>query len=214
VDVGLHLNFTEALGQPDLHRPLSRLILAAYSRRLDPRAIADGIARQLDAFETSFGRPPDYVDGHQHVHQLPCIREALLAALRQRYPEQHPWLRSTLPAAGSGPKAALIATLGATTLGRLARAGGYPSNRRLLGVYDFTATEEEYRRRLHSWLAAAADGDLLMCHPGDSLEPGDVIGPQRLREFAVLSHPDFPLLLQDLQLETGRGSRILAPLPA
>lgn len=86
LQTGLHLNFTEALGDArGLYLPLSRLIASAYLRRLDGARLRAQIARQLDDFEDAMGRAPDFVDGHQHVHQLPQLRSALLAELERRY---------------------------------------------------------------------------------------------------------------------------------
>jgi predicted glycoside hydrolase/deacetylase ChbG (UPF0249 family) len=67
IDLGLHLTLT---GQ----RSLPRLALAACLGRLDAGAVAIALRDQLDAFLAAFGRPPDFIDGHQHVHLLPVVR--------------------------------------------------------------------------------------------------------------------------------------------
>lgn len=117
LEVGLHLDLTEPLIRSgDLRMPLRRLIGASYARRLDAGRLRAEVERQLDAFESDLGRPPAYVDGHQHVHQLPQVRDALLSVLSARYPGggRRPWLRATRPrAALAHPKAAVIAALGA-----------------------------------------------------------------------------------------------------
>ena len=89
IAVGLHLNLTAGPPLGPMPRlapggalpPLGRLMRAALAGRLPEAEAADEIARQLAAFEAAFGRPPDFVDGHQHVHVLPGVRSALLAAL-------------------------------------------------------------------------------------------------------------------------------------
>ena len=82
IDLGLHLNLTEALSDGAQAMPsLSRLIMRAYAGRLDAAWVDAQLERQFDAFEAAFGRMPDYVDGHQHVHQLPVVRQRLLALL-------------------------------------------------------------------------------------------------------------------------------------
>jgi signal transduction histidine kinase len=40
------------------------------------------VRAQLTAFQSAFGHPPDFVDGHQHVQLFPQIRDAVLAAMR------------------------------------------------------------------------------------------------------------------------------------
>lgn len=88
--IGLHLNFTEALSDQGLYLPLPALLARVYSRRLDMSQVRRQIDRQFDAFHDVLGMAPDFVDGHQHVHQLPQIRSALLAALQQRYGDAPP----------------------------------------------------------------------------------------------------------------------------
>jgi predicted glycoside hydrolase/deacetylase ChbG (UPF0249 family) len=210
VDIGLHLNFTEAFASEQFFLPLPRLIAACYGRRLPAAAIAAEINAQLDAFEAGFGRPPDYIDGHQHVHQLPMLRESLLQIMALRYPGQGLWLRSTRSPSRGNPyplKAAIISMLGARKMRRLASTQGLPMNGRLLGVYDFSASREKYADLLRAWLAIAADGDLLMCHPAAFAEPDDSIGPQRTREFSVLSDSRFPTWLEQQGLTLSRLSQ-------
>jgi chitin disaccharide deacetylase len=45
------------------------------------------ISSQLQAFITAFGRLPDFIDGHQHVHLFPQIREALLSVVKDVAPK-------------------------------------------------------------------------------------------------------------------------------
>lgn len=200
VEVGLHLDLTEFPLQPALRRPLARLIALAYLRRLDAAALRTEIGAQLDAFEQAMGRAPAYVDGHQHVHQLPMVRTALLQELARRYPEGGLWLRATHGPQGAAHadararcKSHLIAILGARALSALTQRQGLRQNARLLGVYDFTGGAQRYRARLDRWLHAARDGDLLICHaglPAPAPAP-DVLAGAREDEFAVLSAPGF-----------------------
>lgn len=212
VDIGLHLNFTESFRSGQFFLPLARLICACYARLLTPSVVATQIHSQLDAFETRFGCPPDFIDGHQHVHQLPIIREKLLEIIALRYPGQEIWLRSTqaalTPTLGRTyrQKAGVISLLGARKLRSLATARGLAMNHRLLGVYDFSASREQYLQLLMAWLAGAEDGDLLMCHPASSAGAGDPLGPQRTREFSVLSDSRFPAWLDKYGLTLSRLS--------
>src|SRR5262249_35854312 len=98
--IGLHLNLT--FGAPLSAMPLiapggelpplAELVRRALSGRLAGGEIRGEIARQLVAFRERFGRDPDFVDGHQHVHVLPGIRTALIAELSKR-DSARPWLR-------------------------------------------------------------------------------------------------------------------------
>ncbi len=210
-DVGLHLDFTEHPIDAGLRTNLPQLIVRAYARRLDKARIAREIAAQLDAFEAALGRPPDYVDGHQHVHQLPVIRDVLVAALLRRAAKRRPWLRRTCaPATPGGLKPRIIEALGAHALERRARAAGFAQNAHLLGVYDFSGDIARYRALIDAWLAAAVDGDVLMCHP--SLADGagdDALIRARTQEFAVLADPAFSGRLARAGIVTAPISRIV-----
>lgn len=192
LQTGLHLNFTESLDQPGLYLPVSALIVRSWLRRLNPRQIKEQILRQLDSFEDTMGRQPDFVDGHQHVHQFPQIRRELLAELERRYADTRPWLRYTRSAALTGLpaslrlKARIIESLGARRFGRMARSRGFSLNRRFLGVYDFQGGEIVYAGLLRQWLRLSRDGDAIMCHPASLALAGDGLGAQRLAEFQVL----------------------------
>jgi len=97
LDIGLHLNLTDAIGQlkaADV-KPLTRLILKSHARQLNHQWVRAAIERQFDRFEGLFGKPPDYVDGHLHVHQLPIIRDMLMDVLSRRYLGPKIWLRDT-----------------------------------------------------------------------------------------------------------------------
>lgn len=208
IQTGLHLNFTEPLGQRGLYLPLASLIRRAYLRRLDTGAVREQIARQLDAFENVLGRAPVFVDGHQHIHQLPQIRQALIDALAQRYSgPTRPWLRYTRASAlGATPakfrfKAAVIQALGANALASLARVRGFCLNARFTGVYDFRGGEPIYGGLLENWLKRMEDGDLLMCHPASHVDPADPLGQQRFAEFNVLAGDDMGRWLQENRIQ-------------
>jgi predicted glycoside hydrolase/deacetylase ChbG (UPF0249 family) len=220
VDVGLHFDLTEtAAGWSGM--PLSRLIGLAYLHRLDVGWVGERLDRQLDAFERVLGGPPDYLDGHQHVHQLPCVLPCVLDALQRRYGARAPWLRCTLPRRQPGVgifnafKAQVIGVLGGHALQRAVRQRGWRSNARFLGVYSLSGGAAHYEALLRCWLEAAQDGDLMMCHPAAPASPDmdDTLMRQRAAEFEVLSHDDMPLWLRVQGLRIERMSRI-APLPA
>lgn len=193
LQLGLHLNFTESLGRPGLYLPVSALIQHSWLRRLNPGQLREQITRQLDGFETMVGQPPDFVDGHQHIHQFPQIRSLLLQELEARYVGGGlPWLRSTRTGRLAGLpvnlriKALIIQMLGAGAFARQARHKDFPMNRAFLGVYDFQGGQAVYGKLLQNWLAQAQDGDLIMCHPASQALPGDGLGTQRQAEFDVL----------------------------
>ncbi|WP_397473463.1 ChbG/HpnK family deacetylase [Pusillimonas sp.] len=218
VQLGLHLNFTEPLGRAcmrtssdktqELYLPLPQLIRRAYLRRLDRNTLRAQIQNQLDSFEEVFNRPPHFVDGHQHIHQLPVIRDVLLDTLLQRYRNiRPPWLRGTHaiplrgPAAAYRTKALIIQALGAGVLARGARKAGFSLNARFAGVYDFQGGETAYRDLLAAWLRQIGDRDVFMCHPAAHVDKADPLGPQRLAEFNVLSGDEMGRWLQEHKIQ-------------
>jgi predicted glycoside hydrolase/deacetylase ChbG (UPF0249 family) len=207
VELGLHFDLTEV---PLRMKPVRRLPLlwtAAYARTLPKAALVNEIDAQLDAFERAIGRPPDFVDGHQHVHQLPVIRAVLLERLSRRYAGTRPWLRATrrpFPAQGDTPRPSpdrtplreafkpwLIELLGAKALATGAASAGFAQNRALIGSYDFSGGADRYARLVAAWLDAAADGDLLMTHPSTSHFAADDLRHARQNELTVLAGDAF-----------------------
>ncbi|MBS0505845.1 MAG: ChbG/HpnK family deacetylase [Proteobacteria bacterium] len=207
LQLGLHFNLTEGHGGAHAAHSLGQVLAAAYLRRLSAAQLRDAWRAQLDAFEDAIGSAPDFIDGHQHVHQLPGVREALLAELQRRYAGgPMPWVRSTVPAGRlwRDRKAAIIALLGGWQATRLLARAGVAMNQGFGGVYGFDApTPQQYGAHMQAWLAQVQAGSLLMCHPAAAEVPGDAIGTQRPVEFAYLMSEDFA---QDLRLQ---GCRLL-----
>ncbi len=218
LDIGLHLDFTEAPLLGESRRSLRELIVASHLRLLDRRAIRAEIQAQLDAFEQAMGCAPAFVDGHQHVHQLPMVRSELLAELTTRRHDAAPWIRSTRASrAGHATstkapgrfKPWVIEGLGASGLASAARQLGYLQNRHLLGVYDFQGGRDRFRRLLAGWLRNACDGDLLMCHPSLATCDADPLIDARQAEFDVLSSPGFDVDLRAAHVQLGPMSQML-----
>ncbi len=202
-DLGLHLDLNEFAHYAS--RSLEGWLMAAYRGAVPCALASPWIESQLDAFERRIGRAPDYVDGHQHLHQIPGVREALLQVLTRRYGHACA-LRITCSRRWRGAKAALIGRLGGRALAAGARAEGLRVNRDFAGVYDFQPGVD-YRQLLEDWLRFLPDGGLMMCHPGraGSTETrADGIRAARVNEHAVLAGGLALGLLQSLGIEPGR----------
>lgn len=220
IAVGLHFNLTESHQGSVAAQPLGSVIRQAYAATLKttpawtPQALRLLWRQQLDAFEQALGTPPDFIDGHQHVHQLPGVREAMLTELQSRYSAHDmPWVRSTAPAGGlwRSPKASVIALLGGWHNTRQLRAAGVAVNPGFGGVYGFDApTTDTYGAHMAQWLPHLRDGSLVMCHPATGLVPGDAIAAQRPIELAYLLSDTFGQLLAEhaIHIHQGGGNQL------
>ncbi|WP_026190707.1 ChbG/HpnK family deacetylase [Methylobacterium sp. WSM2598] len=224
VGLGLHLTLTAGapLGPMPRLAPggalpsLGRLMRAAFAGALDAAETEGEIARQLDAFERALGRPPDFVDGHQHVHVLPGLRGALLAVLARRGLAGRTWLRdpgdrlAALLARPSAPKAGLVRAL-ALGFRRAAVRAGFPTNRGFSGFSDF-APGSGFAESFERAFARLGPAPLVMCHPGeadDALRALDPVVASRPAELAYLASERFATFLEreGLRLAPAPGAR-------
>jgi predicted glycoside hydrolase/deacetylase ChbG (UPF0249 family) len=210
-DLGLHLTLTDhpPLGaMPKLAAsgtlpPLARLLAGAIAGRLQRRdfaaEIAGELARQLDAFAQVRGRLPDFIDGHQHIHLLPGVWEAVIDMTSRCPADKRPWLRvcweppaRILMRRIAVGKAMLLSALSLPLRAAAARRG-FATNNSFRGVHDFTAGAD-YRRMFRKFLKGPARRPLIMCHPGlidDRLRAIDNVVEPRQDEFAYFSSPAF-----------------------
>ena len=192
VQIGLHLNLSQGFGGA-WHRSLPTLISGAYAGLLPRDRIRESLKTQWDRFTQALGRAPDYVDGHQHVHQLPIVRDCLLELLAEESAEL--WVRITSPIIAPKPaiKGWMIAHLGAETLRQQAQHQGLKTNSAFAGVYGFDQSQSGYAHLMEQWLCAAPDHTVIMCHPGHfaHVSPDDPIAPARAAELAFLNSPEF-----------------------
>jgi predicted glycoside hydrolase/deacetylase ChbG (UPF0249 family) len=222
-DVGLHFNLT--LGRPlssmpkfapnGEFPPLPNVIRMAYGRRLPMDEIRAEIDRQLDRFEAVMDRPPDHVDGHQHVHVLPGVRTALLDALTARKLAGRTWIRDAgdglhrILARGANTRKALSALSLAGGFRREARRRGFAVNDGFAGFSNFHPSFD-YARIFQSYLRAPGRRHLIMCHPGhvdEELRSLDPVTITREQELAFLLSPRLPEMLEKRGLRLGRLSQ-------
>src|SRR3974377_2015049 len=118
--IGLHLTLTApfhpltdfAPRYNGAFLPLKSMAGRAAVPRPDRARREAEITSQFVAFRNAFGRNPDYVDGHQHIHVFPQISEALLRVIKQGAPQA--WLRqcgraALAPKSLADPKAYMLA---------------------------------------------------------------------------------------------------------
>jgi predicted glycoside hydrolase/deacetylase ChbG (UPF0249 family) len=199
IAVGLHVNLTHPFPEA-LSVPHAALIGRCYAGAIDRAALERTLDAQLDAFERIAGRAPAFVDGHQHVHQLPVVRDVLLERLASRYPAV-PGVRTTVPLRYRGAKALIVATLGGYAMRRALDREAIRHNTDFAGVYALKPGQG-YADRMRRWLADIADGGMIVCHPGEAAAVGDSdpIGAARVEELRHLQSPDFATACIDAQV--------------
>ena len=206
--LGLHLTLTAPFGPMSEHYgplrdgqflPLTTTLRSAMFRGLKPEKLAVEIETQIKAFADAFGRPPDFIDGHQHVHLFPQIRDAVLAVAKELAPNA--WLRQcgrARPLAGGlHDRKALVLDILSLEFRRRARRLGLRTNAAFAGTYDFTHGAD-FPSLFPTFLNGLPDGGLVMCHPGivdTELQRLDPLTTLREAEYAFLGSDEFPKLL-------------------
>ncbi len=164
VQCGLHLNLTETTGVN-----LKTIMHRAFLRQLDQATLVLEIKRQIDAFKRVMGSRPDFIDGHEHVHQFPQVREALLQVYSEYYPQKTAWIRvSAQPHWWQNFrsfKGLVIALSGGIKLRHLLQKQAIPHNTSFSGIYDFDPNCN-YAQLFEGFLQESKAGGLIMCHPG------------------------------------------------
>ncbi len=209
VAIGLHVTLTGpfkpmSAGFEPLREgrflPHHKKMRGAMLRRLEPERLAIEIATQLRAFIDAFGHLPDFVDGHQHVHLMPQVRQALLKVVAETAPNA--WVRQCGRARGARRvRDSKALTLDVLSFGikSAARRRGIATNPAFAGAYNFS-TKTPFAKIFPRFLKGLPEGALVMCHPGHvdaELEALDPLTHQREREFAYFNSDEFPRVLAE-----------------
>ncbi|MGE0565179.1 MAG: ChbG/HpnK family deacetylase [Pseudolabrys sp.] len=209
IGIGLHVTLTApfhamSAGWPapgGAFVPVRDLLAAANRRVLDPAALTAEVEAQLARFTEAFGGPPDFIDGHQHVHLFPQIRDVVLAVSRHSAPRA--WVRQC-GRAGSwirrlSDRKGLVLDILSVGFRRRARRLGVRTNRAFAGTYNFSK-DADFAALFPRFLDSLPDGGLVMCHPGfvdGELKRLDPLTGLREREYAYFMTDGFPRLLAE-----------------
>jgi chitin disaccharide deacetylase len=209
VGIGLHLNLTAGaplgpmpgFAAKGVLPPNGEVVARALTARLPRREIAAEVERQLDAFEAAFGRGPDFVDGHQHVH-VPGLRGVLLEVLARR--DLHAlWLRDPRDDLGAilgrGIAAGKALVVEALALGfrKHANRAGFDTNEGFSGFRSFEQPTD-VAAVFEAAFARLGRRPVVMCHPAHpdcELAPFDPVPRSRAEELAYLGSDGFGELL-------------------
>jgi predicted glycoside hydrolase/deacetylase ChbG (UPF0249 family) len=180
--------------------PHKDLMRAAMTRRLTPELLTIEIATQVEAFLETFGRLPDFLDGHQHVQLLPQVRDAFLKVVAEIAPNA--WVRQcgrARAARALHDHKGLVLDILSLGFRRKAARLGIASNPAFAGAYLFNA-KANFARTFPRFLKGLPDGGLIMCHPGfvdSELKRLDSLTVLREHEFAFFNSDAYPHVLAE-----------------
>ena len=130
---------------------------------------------------------PDFIDGHQHIHQLPVIRDVLLSVCANSHvffrSTSHGW--SDVLSLDAFPKRQLITLLGGATFHKRLKQQNLARNSSFSGIYNFS-NAANYRYYFKRFLMHSQDDGLIMCHPGNP--SSDVHDPLRFCRHHELNY--------------------------
>ncbi len=207
IDIGLHLDFTGIYNSP-LTSNLKSILFSTYTRRLDKIKVITNIKQQFDLFEEQFGYPPIFVDGHQHVHQFPIIRNALIDEIIKRSNGHKIYARITKPLMNDF-KSHIIYRLGGNAWQNMCHNNAITTNSGFTGVYGFDKNTDELKVLWQQWIKACKSNinsvNLIMCHPAKPVTCltknwNDEIKIARETEYNFLMSDDFGELITNCQL--------------
>jgi predicted glycoside hydrolase/deacetylase ChbG (UPF0249 family) len=203
-DIGLHFTLTDetpltlakTLCNADgKFFSLKELIIKAYLGQLNKDAIKQELQAQITAFFEQMKKLPDFIDGHQHIQQLPTIHQALIEVYQElNLHKAKVYIR--VSASAQLPqreklKAWIIRCLGAKAWQRALTKANIPHNHSFSGIYDF-AQAANYANFFPGFLSDVANQGIIMCHPGHaSDDQQDSIRAARGMEYDYFQSTEF-----------------------
>lgn len=221
IDIGLHLTLTglAPLGPMPQLAPagtlpaLGKILSDGVLHRMPRQEIAAELRRQMVAFITQIGRAPDFIDGHQHIHLLPGVRETVIELWQEYLQPRQGYLRSchepvaAILRRGVEPVKTLVISTLSRQLARQAKSKGIPINDSFRGVHDFSGKVSP-QQLFQRFLQGAGSRPLIMCHPGHaSAVDDDELRAWRPREYVYFSSEQFLADVRAAGLTLGRLPR-------
>lgn len=208
-DIGLHFNLTE--GAP-LSKEMAQqgfgsllhVLLKTHVNGINRQMIEAELHAQIDQFMLGTGRMPDFIDGHQHIHHMPVIRDVILSAYHDRLKAHGAYIRcvhdkSTFWRTDSSYIKRLIIQLsGAASFKKMLSKHKIPHNSSFSGVYMFS-NPGQYQKQFCKFLADILDNGIIMCHPGlkneivadQDIVDKDIIASSRFTEYHYFQSEQF-----------------------
>ncbi|MGF1649437.1 MAG: ChbG/HpnK family deacetylase [Hyphomicrobiaceae bacterium] len=199
--VGLHLNLS--LGHPltrlptltvdGAFPPLRGLISVAVAGNAPLDGITNEFKAQIETFRDGVGALPDMIDSHMHVHALPGVREAAIAAIRAFAFPVPPLVRvpadrvTRILRRGLAVSRSLMVASLTSGFASFLDDAGLPRNTSFSGITTLKSWSDitgEFARAM----TYPGARHLVICHPGDGAT--DEIATRRQAEFEALMAAD------------------------
>lgn len=219
IDIGLHFNLTEGRPLTTMQRlapsgkftGVKSVMLRSMLHQLSKAEIEQELTAQIEKFRDALGFLPEYIDGHQHIHQFPIIRSALLNVYKRFYPDKAAYLRIIRIDKPRTVKEIILRWFGSKELHQLIHAADIPHNRTFAGVYSLDSAQD-FRSLMQKFLAVSKTRGIIMCHPGlVSNDVNDEIAETRVEEFNYLASQNFMTDCQQAQVELVRFQQCEQP---
>ncbi len=219
-DIGLHITLTDQVPLADWtsHSPSGKLPSQkelwwmAIRGQLPEVLLTEELDRQLDEFIAAFKRPPDFLDGHHHVHQIPRVRRLVLELFQRRIGCNPVYIRNTATSVYEAVSRRInffrnmaIGHIG-QSLKSLLKEQGILTNDSFSGIYG-ASHQVPYGPIFEKFLFSLHGRALVICHPGhvdDALTQADSLTIQREEEWRYLMSPAFLELLERNKIQLGR----------
>jgi len=179
--------------------PLATTARRALMHQFDRTALRAEVSSQMQRFFETFGRAPDFVDGHHHIHLFPQIRDAVLEVVASAAPKA--WVRQcarVLPLVKRvADRKGLFLDLLSYRFQRKALARGLHTNPAFAGTYGLQE-DTDFAALFPCFLDSLPDGSVVMCHPGfvdGELQGLDSLTTLREKEYAFFASDAFPMVL-------------------
>lgn len=213
--IGLHFNLTEGkplskmsrLAPLDHFPSLSILLKQSLLRKLDITEIENELRHQLAQFEKYMGRLPDYIDGHQHVHQFPVIRDIVLKVYQERLQKNNSLIRcvseknfTSLFRSSGKTKRAIIYFLGSSRFKNQLANCNIRHNTSFSGFYDFE-NSKNYSRLFPQFLDGVDSQGWIMCHPGLAPSATFLVSHDTMDPIAQSRYDEYGYFTSDLFLK-------------
>jgi chitin disaccharide deacetylase len=207
--IGLHFSLTEQTNSKyyiksffkNKNIGLLELLIRSKLRLISKKYIYQILEHQYNLFEKEFNQSPNFIDGHQHVHQFPVIRDALIKFYKNKKLKKSCFIRTTYPLYASKDKfkELIIKISGAKKFAKLIKNNNISTNNGFAGLYKINNKLDDksnVNNNYKYFFEKIKNNSLIMCHPGiknnkNILNNSDQIANRRVLEYQYFMSDEF-----------------------